>query len=436
MKRLTTYTMLLISTNVFANDVQFEKLWSQVADNALGLKASREAVSAARINSERNAKHWYPTIYAQGQSYLTDDPGANLFGIMSQRQIVQADFTPSKLNEPGTNHFTKGAIGINLSLYEGGMKDSISKATKFQFESKKNEDKKNNLEFYSEISKNYFSLYALSNQKNELQKVSSAIESILSRYQIGNKSNPVGYSGLLGLKSLKNRLIAINDENTAKVKAYTNALKELSKNDQKLNFEPSSNLVSLLNDYLPTTQTEYKPTPKIKSFFANADAANEVVGAEKSRNLPRVGVFAESYAFNGDRDTATGFSTGIYLNWNLFSGNDIGASNEAVHNSHAAKYYAEAMSQKEKIEFDAQTTMEETLIKTLSTLDESQRLLDEQMNVANNLFKNGMISALQLVEVLSRRADLINSKTEVELNLVEAKSKKLLLTNNVPSILK
>jgi len=436
MKTFNTFALFLISTSALAADSQFEKLWSQVSENALGLKASKESVSAAQINSERNSKHWYPTIYAQGQSYLTDDPGANLFGIMSQRKIEQLDFTPSKLNEPGTNHFTKGAVGVNFSLYEGGMKDAISKATKFQYESKKFEDKKNNLEFYSEVSKNYFSLYALSNQKTELQKVSSTIESILSRYQIGNKSNPVGYSGLLGLKSLKNRLTAINDENNAKVKAYTNALTELSSNEQKLKFEQNSNIVSLLNDYLPTTQSEYKPTSKIKSFYANAEAANEVVGAEKSRNLPRVGVFAESYAFNGSRDTATGFSTGIYLNWNLFSGNDIGASDEAIHNSHAAKYYAEAMSQKEKIEFDAQSTMEETLLKTLVTLDDSQKLLDEQMNVANNLFKNGMISALQLVEVLSRRVDLINSKTEVELNLVEAKSKKLLLTNNVPSILK
>lgn len=436
MKTISTFTLILISTSVLAGDVQFEKLWSQVSDNALGLKASKEAVSAAQINSERNGKHWYPTIYAQGQSYLTDDPGANLFGIMSQRQIVQTDFTPSKLNEPGTNHFTKGAIGLNFSLYEGGMKDSISKASKFQYESKKNEDQKNKIEFYSEVSKNYFSLYALSNQKNELQKVSTTIDSILSRYQIGNKSNPVGYSGLLGLKSLKNRLTAINDENSAKVKAYSNALMELSNQEQNLKFEQVSNLVTNLNDYLPTAQTEYKETAKIKSFYSNAEAAREIVGAEKSRNLPRVGVFAESYAFNGERDTATGFSTGVYVNWNLFSGNDIGASDEAIHNSHAAKYYAQAMSQKEKIEFDAQTTMEETLLKTLSTLDDSQKLLDEQMNVANNLFKNGMISALQLVEVLSRRVDLINSKTEVELSLVEAKSKKLLLTNNVPSILK
>ena len=426
---------LIFSSSAFAKDAQFEKIWEKINANSKALKASSEQVEASKLNLSRSEKHWLPTLYMTGQSYITNDSGAYMFGLLSQRKIEQADFNPTTLNEPGSNHFTKGALGINLPLYEGGMKESIKKASSFQLESKKSEDGKNKVEYYSEIAKNYFSLVSLNSQKLELAKVSSNLESIISKYQIGNKGNMVGYSGLLGLKSLRNRLSAITDENKAKTTAYSKALNELAESNEVFSFSGNENIQQLLKEYL-TSNDSYSPSDKIKSFQFNALAASEVVGAEKSRNLPRVGAFAEGNVFNGKRDTATGYATGLYINWNLFSGNDVGASDEAIHNSYAAKYYAEAMSQKEKIEFEAQNTMEETLNKTLITLEDSQKLLDEQMIVANNLFKNGMISALQLVEVLNRRIDLINSKTEVETKLVEAKAKKVTLTNTKLELVK
>ncbi len=435
MLRLSLFA-LLISPNVYSKDLQFEKLWNQIQTNSNAINGAEESVKATATNLQRQNRHWYPTVYLQGQSYISNDPGANLFGLMSMRKIEQIDFSPSKINEPGSNQFTKGAIGVNLPLYEGGMKSSIAKASQFQLEAKKFEYEKTRTEFYSEVAQNYFSLYVLKNQKNELIKVSNHIDSILSRYQIGSKSNPVGYSGLLGLKSLKNRLKAFQDENSAKLIAYESGINELSGNKEALVFLENKKLSDLLNEYLSLLDVGYKESAKVKTFYANAQSASEIIGAEKSRNLPRVGVFAESYAFNGKRDTATAFSTGIYLNWNLFSGNDLNASDEAMHNYNAATYYAKAIAEKEKIEFSANQTMEATLKTSLVTLDESQKLLDEQMNVANNLFKNGMINALQLVEVLSRRVDLINSKTDVELKLVETKAKSLNLSNELPQILK
>jgi outer membrane protein TolC len=434
MKMIIPLSVVLINT-AYAKDVQFEKIWEKINTNSKALMASSEQVEASKFNMSRSEKHWLPTLYLTGQTFVTNDSGAYMFGLLSQRKIEQADFNPTTLNDPGTNHFTKGAVGLNFPIYEGGMKEAIKKASTFQFQSKKSEDGKNRIEFYSEVAKNYFTLATLNSQKNDLAKVGSNLESIIKRYQIGNKENMVGYSGLLGLKSLKNRLSAINDENIAKITAFSKALNELAQSNDKITFSGNENIQTLLNEYL-NTDASYTPTDKIKSFEYNALAATEAVGAEKSRNLPRVGVFAEGNVFNGKRDTATGFATGLYLNWNLFSGNDIGASDEAIHNSYAAKYYADAMSQKEKIDFDSQATMEETLVKTLFTLEESQKLLDEQMVIANNLFKNGMINALQLVEVLNRRVDLINSKTEVETKLIEAKAKKVTLTNTKIELVK
>lgn len=427
--------LFALSWNVYAND-EFEKIWQSVSNRSLYLKSSEESVLATEKNKTRTSKHWLPTLYATGSTYLTNDPGANMFGLLSERSITQSDFMPDKLNHPGSNVFTKGAIGVNMPLYEGGMKSSVAKASEFQYEAKKLEDSSNKVQLYGEVAKSYFTIKSLERFDSEIGKIRSTLDSIIGRYQLGNKSNMLGYSGLLGLRSLKNRILAITDETQAKHTAYLKSLEELNGETIHLNKKEDANYLSDVNRYLSTNQNEYKESDKVKALNQNALAANEIIAAEKSRNLPRVGVFAESYAFNGKRNTDTGFSTGLYVNWNLFSGNDIGASDEALHKSHAAKYFAEANSQKEKIEFNSLTEMENTLVKTLETLSESQKLLDEQTVVANNLFKNGMINALQLTEVLSRRVDLLKSKSDVELNLVETKAKKIQLTNKLADNLK
>lgn len=421
-QRLMTVLFLMTSASAMA-DADFENLWKSIEQNSLALKASGESVEAAGKNLSRSKRHWHPTVYATGQSYLTNDPGANMFGLLSQRKIEQTDFMPDKLNEPGSNLFTKGTIGVNLPLYEGGMKKSLANVSAHQFEAKKSEAKANHSALFSEVAKSYFNIRSLDRYQDEINRIKNTLDSIIGKYQVGSKSNPVGYSGLLGLKSLKNRIAAISDETSAKRKAYVKALEELSGGKVQLNDKNEMNYLVEVNRYL-SVDSEYNRSAKVKAMEEAAEAAKAAIGAEKSRNLPRVGLFAETYAFNGERDTGTGFSSGVYVNWNLYSGTDYGASQEAIHNSHAARYYAEAMSQKEKIEFEALKEMESTLERTMGTLSESQRLLDEQTTVANNLFKNGMINALQLTEVLSRRVDLLNNKNEVETNLIETKAKK------------
>jgi outer membrane protein TolC len=434
MNKKNLLTLLLVLTfNAQANE-EFDMIWHSISNRSLYLKSSKEMVLASEQNKTRMGNHWMPTLYTTGTSYLTNDPGANMFGLLSERSIEQSDFMPDKLNHPDSNLYTKLALGVNMPLYEGGMKTSISKASEYQYEAKKFEDKFNKTQLYSEVAKSYFTIKSIERFNSEIVKIKSTLDAIIGKYQLGNKSNMLGYSGLLGLRSLKNRILAITDENKAKHVALLKALGELNGDQIILNNKDDINYLSDINQYLTLEQAQYQESDKINALNQNAKAASEIVGAEKSRNLPRVGIFAESYAFKGDRKTSSGYTTGLTLNWNLFSGNDLGASDEALHNSHAAKYLAEASSQKEKIEFNSLTEMESVLIKTISTLSESQKLLDEQTIVANNLFKNGMINALQLTEVLSRRIDLLKSKNEVELNLVETKSKKILFTNKKSDI--
>ncbi len=55
----------------------------------------------------------------------------------------------------------------------------------------------------------------------------------------------------------------------------------------------------------------------------------------------------------------------------------------------------------------------------IQLLNDSYKLLIEQSKITETLFKNGSINALQFVEVLSRRADLITQQGEAEIGLVK-----------------
>ena len=426
MKKNYLWPLVLLSTQLMA----FEKVGDKVLDDlikatnehSLAVKAASESVSAAQIEKERSGKHWLPTVYLTGQSFVTNDPGAALFGKLSERSILNSDFMADSLNHPASSLYTKAAIGLNLPLYEGGQKVAVEKAMEAMNEAKIKEANAIQSEFGTEVVKNYLVAMVLSDEKANLEKIKKTIDSIISRYQIGNKQNQLGYSGLLGLKSLKNKLAALIDENQARSSATEKALTELSGSKVNFTFSNDQNLSTILKDYLSFSEKEYSPSSKVQSFFQNAKSAKEIIEAEKSRNLPRIGIFGEGYAFNGDRALGKGYSTGLYLNWNLFSGNDYGASSEAIHKSKAAEYFAEASLQKEKMEYEGLKDALDATNRSLQLLNESEIFLDEQTKITSDLFKNGLINALQYVEVLSRRVDLIKSKSMAKNQLVELHS--------------
>lgn len=422
MRKLILILLVLISGQVWPKDIELDDLIKKTGDNSLAEKASNESVNAAVIEKERSSRHWLPQVYLTGQSFFSNDPGTALFGKMSQREIKNSDFLADSLNHPDTSIYTKGVIGVNLPLYEGGQKVAISNAMASMSEAKRFEAKAIHNEFYTEVVKNYFFGKNLSVEKNELNKIKITIDSIISRYQVGNKENQLGYSGLLGLKSLRNKISALLDENKSKNSAIEKALSELSGSNAGLTFSGESTLSTLLKEYLSYSEDHYVISNKVQSFFQNAKSAKEIIDAEKSRNLPRVGLFGEGYAFEGDRALAKGFTTGIYLNWNLFSGNDYGADQEAIHKSKAAQYYAEASLQKEKVEYEGLKDALIAINRSLYLLGESEKFLEEQTKISHNLFRNGLINALQYVEVFSRRVDLIKSKSEAETKLIEVHS--------------
>jgi outer membrane protein TolC len=402
-------------------DMDFRKIWSLVETTSPSLQAVRQEAQALEIAQARAASHWLPRVFAGGRAFATNDPGASFQYSLQQRQIGMADFVPASLNEPGSAAFEQLTLGLDLPLYEGGMRSAQAQAAKKGAEAKNWEAKAIWLKEYARAGENYAALLVLGEQNQQLKTLKDHVSGVLENYTIGSKSNPVGYSGLLGLKNLRNRVEGLLAENEAKISAKTNDLRAMA-SEIPMNWQPKPEQTRpFLARTFTQPQTENAPAA-VLAARSGAEALEFAKDGEKARFLPRLGAFAQGDLYHGSRATATSYTSGVYLQWELFSAPNIGAVNQAGLQAAAAQARTVELQRKMQADHATALAAASATEKNLSLLDESAALLEEQTRTARNLFRNGSINALQLVEVLNRRADLLVHRADAQLSFAQLKA--------------
>lgn len=408
-----------------ANNLSFREVWNKVHQSSAAQEGARLKAQSAERAATRAENHWLPKVYLDAKSYRTNDPGNAFFGLLQQREVGALDFAPDSMNHPQAQNFTRGALGIDLALYEGGMKQAQAEMYNHMSTATKLAAAQIQIEQYAQSGLAYGSIASLQKQRSKLTGLRNELAKLIKNYQLGQKSNPVGYSGLLGMKSLANRMTALIEQLEAQEKALYLTLKEMGVNDvvwspDKLDARAFSAqyLTPSMNAPTSTSYGALAGTQMAQSSFRAAKA-------EKARYLPRVGAFAESYLFNGDRNTANGYTAGLYLQWSLFDPADNGKMEEAKLAALAAEKLNTASLQQENAERESLSQLIRALNSTLNHLDESDLLLTEQSRISSVLFKNGSINALQFVEILNRRTDLISQQLDAELNLLKTSAEKV-----------
>lgn len=429
-KQMTSIIVLgfqIFCINVWAIDssqFDFKQIWSMVEKSDPLIRASFEEKEAAQVSSTRAARHWFPRIFATGKVFSTNDPAMNFVLTLEQRQIGSADFIPTTLNQPGNHFFEQGSIGIDFPLFEGGMKLAHAQALEKISLSKIWEAKSATISEYARVVEDYAGLLALVEERKQLDSLRNNVQGILDRYTIGSKGNPVGYSGLLGLKNLINRIEGLLAQNQAAAQAKKSNIQSVAKNLPAVWQPKSGRTKEFLKEVLPLKMGSSNSTipASIQAARLGAESLVHAKDVEHAKFLPRLGAFAQGDLYNGSRSTATSYSAGAYLQWDLFSASNFGAIGEAEHRAAAADAMADAHAS--KIQAWHETSVEGLVAseKTLMLLDESAELLSEQTQVAKQLFRNGSINALQLVEVLNRRADLLVNRRDAELMFAKAKT--------------
>ena len=428
-KRLAVVMVLSTLVQAQAQSVKsFDELWSQIYQKSHQQKSIAQEKVANDEALSRAQRHWLPRAYVAGQWFSTNDPGQVFFNNLGQRSIEQADFAPSFLNHPDSSTYKAGVLGVDLPLYEGGMKSNQSSMYRSLVQASEMEMKAKKSEEYGEFGRQYGGLIIYTEKTQKLQELKISLEKIISNYQVGAQSNPVGYSGLLGLNGVQNRIEGMVYEFEMKIanaKKWIDTKAEINESwrpaqDQKLNAFLAHNLSQ-------TSAISY--SSMLLAQDLKVGTLENMKDMEKARFLPRVGLFAQNQLYSGDRDTANSQTFGLYLMWDLFNSDSYGRVAEANAKAMAAKAKLEAFKQEETIMNQQLLESKETLEKNLVLIEKSDKLLQEQTQNAMKLFRSGMLSALQLAEVINRRVDLIKDKTQAESQYLEVYSRLYQLKN-------
>lgn len=414
------FSLLIFPLPVFAETLTLESVWQQIHAGSKTVEAAVSQLEVSQSAELRAKRHWLPRVYLDAKGYRTNDPGASFFGLIQQRSLLSSDFNPDLINRPAAETYVRGALGLDLALYEGGMKSSQVEAMSYSRKAQELVREQVNVEQFSEVAKVYGSLSLLLQQKTRLESLKAQVQGLLSKYQLGNRSNPVGYSGLLGMQALSNRLVGLLNQYEAQAAAYQRALVELGLKDELWQPQLVPTEVFMQKYFSRIVPSSDKSSYKVQSLKESAKAGSSMASMEKARFLPRVGAFAESYMFNGSRDTANGYMAGVYLQWNLFNSSDYGLWGEGKARALASEKYAQALEQQERVEKSALMYSLDSYRKNIKLLNESYKLLEEQSKIASTLFRNGSITALQVVEILNRKADLIDQYSQAELGLIQS----------------
>lgn len=419
MKRFGIMAVVLIASGASsrAETLSFPKVWQQVDSGSAAEDSARLMMQSASEAKERASRHWLPRLYLDARTYESNDPGAAFMGLLEQRSLRQNDFNPDSINHPDNHLYSRAALGLDLPLYQGGAGEAQVEVGGAAVSVRSAEAEQVRLDQYAETGKAYGSLAALDRGLKNLGEVQASVERLHRGYQLGAKSNPVGYSGALGMKALGQRLEALTQQYSAEKRALLAELREFGV--AALNWSPEALPAPVFADRYFAGQSAPGGSHRLESLRGMAEMNERSVALEKGKLLPQFGVFAEGYGFNGARDTAAGYSAGLYLRWSLFNPADYGSMGEAKLKAASAERYAEAAGQEERAALDGLRFSLQALRANIGILQETEQVLREQANVTETLFKNGSVNALQFVEVVSRRADLAVQQLETDLNFLK-----------------
>ena len=428
MRNLIILVTLLNVRTVGAAPVDFESIWDQTKATSPVIAQVQHLLNAAQLASRRTKLAWLPSLSFGAKAYETNDPADVFFSDLSQRQINVSDFTPSTLNQPGRHLFERFSLGLDLPLYEGGRRLSEIRAQN-EIEILNSKQKElTTIQEYVEAASAYCNLGSVKQASERLKSLAEQVTQVLSKYSIGSQANPVGYTGLLGLKSLKNRVLSELFTMQANQEKYLITLSEKTKTEVN-SWEPKIEPVLVFLDRVVPVSMSDSVSLMSEVALARANAFEEMKNAEKSGYLPKLGIFADESLTHGDRDTGTSYAAGLYLQWSLFSPDHLGKVTERNELKLAADAEVDQAKQVGNIAKVTLAKGEALMKKNLELLNDSEKLLSEQVKVTSNLFHSGAITALQLAEVLNRRVDLILNLRTLEQGLIDLRTKRLTQTH-------
>lgn len=399
----------------------FPDLWRDIERHSPAQRSAELQVRTAQATETRVSRYRLPQVYVESRLYNTNDPALTFMSRLGQRQVEAEDLTTSSLNEPGTNSFGRATLGVTLPMYEGGQGAAETASARDLIAAQESQLAGTRNQQFADAFADYGSMLAFRDASTRLTGLSAQVDETLQHYEVGSATNPVGYSGLLGLKTLANRFKILSNDLTTQEQAAKAALSTQADLDPSQWKPDPLSVDAFTQRHAPAAagsgpQSSYQ-ADSLKSL---ASSANHHIEMERSALRPKAGLFVESNVATGIRGTGTSYVAGAYLSWNLFSPKSYGAPEEARLKSYALQEQANAVVQQDRIATAESVRTLASLRETVALLKANDALLDEQVRTSKRLFASGTISALQLAETYARRLDAIQAVLQSDLAQLQA----------------
>lgn len=422
--QLLLLMLIAVTKPAWAKEYNFNDLWRQAQAESAEMKKEQAQLNFTQLNKTRQKLHFTPRVYLKGQSYTTNDPGASFFALLSQRKVSPStDFSTTSLNTPGNTTLSQATLGLQLPIYKGGQDGQRSKAAALMFQAQEFKTKGVFLEVYAQLTYLYAELLNQQKSLQTLNQLQSEINQQINTYQVGKRKNPVGYSGLLGLKSLKNKIVVTIDMTNTKIHNLKENIRQyapsLPSNYQIKYEDPYQFINTKIKE--STKQQTMLPSYMLTSRQLMEESLTHKAEASARRWLPQVGAFGETTYYNGDRDSADSYSAGVYLEWQ-WSIQNYGLNNEVKYQKAIEQAETERLQRFEYAKKIEGLNSIQTLKTNIERVRETNEILTEQVQISRRLFHNGAINAIQLSEVCSRRVDAQEALTQIISQYLQVKT--------------
>lgn len=403
--------------NNFAKEIlDFPKIWEMVYTHNPLFEIIDYEIQSSFEKAKRNSRHYLPIITLDSKIYFSNDPANQFFQYLNQAKVKSSDFQISNLNSPSDNYFYNTEIEAYLPIYHGGYFSALQHASEYSNIALKNKNEYKKIKKYNEILFNYANLILLNDLEFSIINIEKYTNKKISNYNIGKKSNLLGYSGLLTLKSIKNKLDILLKEISTDIKNTKNYLNIMS-GIQSIEWETSSisfeNLIKIYSN--PTKMEKYSYQAKAEISHANALKEQSIV--ERSQYLPKIGFFAKENLFYGSRGFNSTYFAGINFKID-FSPTSYGSDNEYNILSNSHKKAAEEILLNDNYLIKKSTENIDLLYKKIDIINNEENILNEQIEVLEKLYKNGNINIIQIAELINKKSDIIKFKANIRQKLL------------------
>ncbi|MCB0422181.1 MAG: TolC family protein [Bdellovibrionales bacterium] len=420
----------ILTLGASAKEMGFAEMWQKVQSGEAKIRSIEESLEISKLNNSTVSRHWHPQLYISSTYAQSDDSGFSLFAKLQQRQIAPTDFDAAALNQSSQDYLFTTGLGVRVLLFEGFKYQKLSDASDYEVEAQQIHLANTKVQKKAELIEAYTGILIEKKYQQDLKRSQDRIQSTVKNYKLGKKSNPVGYSGILGLRALANKIEIKLGQSEAKVAQLRGEIESLVP-ELPMDWDiRTGTFTGILKDQVPEMSPEFLKNVSLQIQMREKMQKAMDLSADslKSAYWPTLGAFAETQMVQGDRDSTDVNTLGVQLKWNLYDPATFNNHQVAKARQNQEKWITEEYRKRETAGRQTLYSSYPIAMKSLETMNTNRDLLEEQVQVSSKLFRSGVLNAINLSQVFSQYCDLLSNLKELEEKIVELHTQTLLMT--------